>query len=64
MELLKTFCDDDRLTLARYLAMQRALMRRFIARGGSAEEFCARIAPVFRRKYGALLECEELADAA
>ena len=49
---------------ARYLAMQRALMRRFIARGGSAEEFCARIAPVFRRKYGALMECEGLADAA
>lgn len=55
MELLRTFCDTEPLTLARYLTMQRALMRRFIARGGTEEEFCARLAPVFRRKYGALL---------
>lgn len=64
MELLRTFADGDRLTLARYLAMQCALMRRFIAQGGSAEEFCDRIAPAYRRKYGPLLECERLADAA
>lgn len=56
MELLRTYCGIHPLTLATYLEMQRALMARFIARGGTAEEFCARIAPAFRRKYGALLE--------
>lgn len=56
MELLRTFCEDEPLTLAGYLAMQRALMLRFMAKGGSPEEFCTRLAPAFRRKYGALLE--------
>lgn len=59
MELLRTYCSDEPLTLARYLALQRALMVRFMARGGTAEEFCTRIAPVFRRKYGALLVTNE-----
>ncbi len=56
MELVRSFGLSRPTTLAAYLALQRALMQRFIARGGTAEEFCARIAPVFRRKYGALLE--------
>jgi hypothetical protein len=65
MELLQTFCESRRLTLAAYLAMQRALMRRYIARGGTPEDFCTRIAPAFRRKYGPLLDgSESLASAA
>jgi hypothetical protein len=56
MELLRSYCGPRPLTLALYLEMQRALMARFVARGGTAEDFCARIAPVFRRKYGPLLE--------
>jgi hypothetical protein len=38
-----------------YVALQRTLMTHFIARGGTAEEFCVRLAPVFRRRYAALL---------
>lgn len=38
-----------------YLALQRALMDRHLARGGSAEDFCHRLAPVFRRRWARLL---------
>jgi hypothetical protein len=65
MELLRTFCESQPFTLATYLTLQRALMRRFVARGGTPEEFCRRIAPAFRRKYGALLDAsDEMARAA
>ncbi len=40
---------------AAYLALQRALMARYQARGGTAEDFCQRLAPVFRRRYAGLL---------
>jgi hypothetical protein len=59
MELMRTFCESQPFTLAAYLTLQRALMRRFIARGGTPEEFCTRIAPAFRRKYGALLDARD-----
>lgn len=42
--------------LAAYMALQRALMRRYLARGGTEAEFCQRLAPVFQRRHGALLD--------
>ena len=35
-----------------YMAFQRALMHRFILRGGTKEDWCERFAPAFRRRYG------------
>ena len=65
MELLRKFCESQPFTLADYLTLQLALMRRFIARGGTPEEFCRRIAPAFRRKYGARIQqSDALARAA
>jgi hypothetical protein len=39
-----------------YLALQCALMRHYIARGGTASDFCARLAPAFRRRHRTLLD--------
>ena len=38
-----------------YMALQAALMRHYMARGGSAAEFCERLSPAFHRRYAALL---------
>jgi hypothetical protein len=39
-----------------YMALQRALLARWLARGGTAEAWCLRMAPVFRLRYGLLME--------
>ncbi|MGQ0562772.1 MAG: hypothetical protein ACT443_12970 [Gemmatimonadota bacterium] len=36
---------------AAYMALQRALMLHYLSRGGTAEHWCQRIAPIFRRRY-------------
>lgn len=36
---------------AAYMALQRALLRHFLLRGGTEEMWCTRIAPAFRRRY-------------
>jgi hypothetical protein len=33
------------------MALQRALMQRYVTRGGSKETWCERFAPIFRRRY-------------
>lgn len=38
-----------------YMALQAALLRRHIARGGSVQSWCARLAPAFQQRYGAEL---------
>jgi hypothetical protein len=55
METAKRYIEMSNSGLSAYLALQRALMRRFIARGGTDVEFCERLAPVFHRKYAPLL---------
>jgi len=37
-----------------YMALQRALMRRYISRGGTMESWCERLAPRFRERYEAI----------
>jgi hypothetical protein len=36
---------------AAYMALQRSLMQHYLSQGGSAETWCNRIAPAFRRRY-------------
>ena len=55
METARRFVDRYPSRFAAYVALQCALMRRFVARGGTPEDFCARLAPVFHRRYAALL---------
>lgn len=55
MEIARRFVDTQPTRFSAYIALQCALMRRYIARGGTAEEFCQRLAPVFHRRYGPLL---------
>ena len=56
MELIRRHLADQPSGYAAYLSLQRALMRRHIARGGSAEDFCRRLSPHFRARYGAVTE--------
>jgi hypothetical protein len=55
MEITRRYLIAYPTGFAAYLALQRALMYRFLARGGTPEEFCRRLAPVFRRRYAGLL---------
>lgn len=55
METARRFLEANSSGFAAYIALQCALMRRFVARGGTNEEFCTRLAPVFHRKYAPML---------
>lgn len=55
MELVRQYAARHPTGLAAYLALEVALMRRFVARGGTEEEFCRRLAPAFHRRYAAAL---------
>jgi hypothetical protein len=35
-----------------YMALQRALIARWVAHGGTEQGWCERMAPHFRRRYG------------
>jgi hypothetical protein len=41
-----------------YMRLQHALLTRWVARGGTEEAWCERMAPVFRLRYGALIEAD------
>jgi len=57
MEIMRRFMEGQPTGFGAYIALQCALMRRFVAAGGTEEDFCARLAPVFHRKYaGVMLE--------
>ena len=36
---------------AAYMALQRALLLHYLSRGGTEEQWCREIAPIFRRRY-------------
>lgn len=55
MEITRRFLDTSPTRFAAYLALQCALMSRFVARGGTDEEFCRRLAPAFHRRYAPVL---------
>jgi hypothetical protein len=54
MEITRRYLGRGASPLAAYLALQCALMRRFVAGGGTREEFCARLAPAYRRRFAPL----------
>jgi hypothetical protein len=54
MEVSRRYLIGHPSPLAAYLALQCALMRRFVAGGGTLEDFCSRLAPVYRRRYSSL----------
>lgn len=56
MTLAGYHLDRANSPLAAYNALQIALMKRYIACGGTAEQWCSRLAPAFRRRYGWMLE--------
>jgi hypothetical protein len=56
MMLADRFLNAESSPLAAYNALQRALMRHYIARGRSAADWCSALAPAFRRRYGWILE--------
>jgi hypothetical protein len=41
-----------------YMALQRALIARWVARGGTEEDWCRSMASLFRRRYAVLVEAE------
>lgn len=41
-----------------YMALQSALLQRHLARGGTIQSWCERIAPAFRRRYASLIAPE------
>ena len=41
---------------AAYMALQRALMLHYMARGGSEEHWCNSLAPIFQERYKNLLK--------
>jgi hypothetical protein len=55
MELTRRYLAMYPTRFAAYVALEVALMRRFVATGGTEEEFCRRLAPAFARRYGFLL---------
>ena len=55
MEIMRRHMATQPTRLAAYLALQCALMRRYLARGGTAEEFCERLAPIYHRRYAPMI---------
>jgi hypothetical protein len=55
MEIARRFLARSPSRFQAYLALQRALMSRHLARGGTIEDFCHRLAPAFRRRWSGLL---------
>jgi hypothetical protein len=47
-----------------YMALQRALMQRYLTRGGTKEVWCERFAPVFRERYWPVFVRLDCPDAA
>jgi hypothetical protein len=55
MEILRRFLETSPTRYQAYVALQCALMRRHVSRGGSPEDFCERLAPAFHRRYAPVL---------
>jgi hypothetical protein len=59
MEIVRRYMTPQSTGFAAYLSLQRALMLRYVARGGSVEEFCVRLAPAFHRRFAPLMLGEQ-----
>lgn len=59
MEILRKHVASQPTRLAAYVALECALMRRYLARGGTLEDFCARLAPIFHQRFAPVLLGEQ-----
>jgi hypothetical protein len=55
MEILRRYLETSPTRFEAYVSLQRALMQRYVNRGGTTEEFCERLAPVYHRRYAPVL---------
>ncbi|MGH7458485.1 MAG: hypothetical protein ACREKN_05275 [Longimicrobiaceae bacterium] len=55
METARRFLELYPDRFGAYLALERSLMRCYLARGGSFDDFCRRVAPVYRLRFAPLL---------
>lgn len=58
MILAEMYLARHESRFAAYMALQRALLAQYVARGGSAEAWCERMAPLFRRRFDMLVTKE------
>jgi hypothetical protein len=49
--LAQTYLARYKTPFAAYMALQRALMLRYLSAGGTEQLWCQRIAPVFAKRY-------------
>lgn len=55
MEIMRRYLETSPTRFDAYVSLQRALMQRFVNRGGTTEEFCERLAPAYHRRYAPVL---------
>ncbi|MBX6366321.1 MAG: hypothetical protein IRZ00_20950 [Gemmatimonadetes bacterium] len=55
MILAQRFLELNGDPFAAYMALQRALLARYVSRGGTVEQWCERLAPAFQRRYASML---------
>lgn len=56
MILAQRFLAHSESPFQAYMALQRALMIRYLQRGGSLERWCHDLAPRFRERYSNMLD--------
>jgi len=56
MLLIERILPESKSPFHAYMELQRRLMHRWVARGGSEQAWCERMAPVFHARYGPLIE--------
>ncbi|MGH7552162.1 MAG: hypothetical protein ACREMQ_03950 [Longimicrobiales bacterium] len=55
-EIARRFAASHGTGFRVYLALECALMRRYVARGGTEAEFCERLGAAFHRRHRGLLD--------
>jgi hypothetical protein len=56
MMLLERLMGDCESPFHAYMELQRRLLQRWMARGGTEEAWCQRLAPAFHARYGRIIE--------
>jgi hypothetical protein len=52
MMLAEYYLAKHETPFTAYMALQRDLLYQYLMQGGTPEEWCRSMAPVFRRRYG------------
>lgn len=56
MELAQEYLRRHATPFQAYIELQRSLMRRYINRGGTPQQWCESLAPVYARTFRWMLE--------